>query len=280
MKEKWLNLFNADPEVKTTLWLDFLAYANRLFNGNKGNLFGDASQFLSVYRQGQGLLQSDVVSIQMDDFYGAWLNSNADVMESWKGKKPTFILKKLLAEQNPKEILTEIMTGLTTLYPGHPFVLVLSSPQKWLQWIEQIIPGKPWEHEDVDTATMYLADFLRNFSTISLSAILLKEGVDPSIGIKEAMTYYQPILNVAKYYNWAIGIEHDWSDDELPMDEIDYYLYSEMVLDSSVGGRLNKEYWLNQKPFSELETMCLYYGTIPEDTKPEWVLEKIKEIRR
>jgi hypothetical protein len=276
------------------VWLDFLPYARRLFAGGNGDLWVNPALFLSVYSQGQGLLKSDVLSISIQDFYTAWVAGHPETVQAWMGKKPTFALKKLLALEEPKNRILEILSGLENLYQKrYPLVLAFPSPQKWLQSLHGIVQregGAALAGEDVDAAAMYLADYLRSYSATGLSAIVIEESDSPFLALGEAAQLYQPVLNVAGHYQWPAGIRMDstnWDIEELA-NGFDFYLLAQKGLADllplwekrlpCVGG-LNHDFWVNGQPLPTLPSFRLLYGRIPEDAQPEKVLERLNELR-
>lgn len=279
---------------KRRVWLNFIPYANRLFAAGREDIWSNADTFISIFSQGQGLLRSDILSIPLFDFYSAWLHHNSDFVQTWAGKKPTFVLKKLLTVEKPRKEISDILTGLHNLYKGaQPFVLSFPSPQKWLQWLHPMVrPGQELtlNEEDIEAASMYLAEYLRNFSSHGLSAIVMEESHPSNKVMNQVLPLYRPVLNLARHYQWSVGIHLEGSVDELveTIDEIDFYLHGNS--DSStllplwekgthVGGGLNRNFWSKKQVLPDLLQAMLMYGEVPEDAEPETVLSQLKWLR-
>jgi hypothetical protein len=281
-------------DVKRKVWLDFIPYAKRLFSGGRNDIWQNPDTFISVYSQGQGLLRSDILSIPVGEVYLSLLERKSGLVEEWAGKRPTFALKKLLALDEPREFLTEVLAGLQNLYRGaQPIALTLPSPQKWLQWLHtEVRPGQEISinSDDVEAAAMYVAEYVRAFSTSGLAAVVLEEPVDPVIHLQEAITLYQPIVNLANHYQWSVGISLNGTMVECSEgdDEVDFYLlansdpatisgYWEKGLNS--GGGLNKAFWSGEQNVPKPSYNGFAYGIIPEEAEPEMVLSQLKKLR-
>ncbi|QSB49931.1 hypothetical protein [Parageobacillus toebii] len=289
-------LFQSGSGKEPKIWLDFIDYAKRLFAGGKQDLWQDPALLISAYSQAQGLLRSDVIHFPVNQVYASWLDAHSTEMEKWMGKRPTFVLKKMLALEEPRNILLEVLSGFTELNrDAKPFALSLGSPQQWLQWISKMVrPGEdPFtSSDDVDSAAMYIADYLRNFSTAGISAIVLEEAENPPLDMAEALELYQPILNLAGHYQWSVGFSFPGEVPKCTVfhDKVDFTLFGESDMSSllpywqegaAVGGGLNQAFWTHKGDGdrSVLPVQGLLFGTIPEDADPEMVLERLKELR-
>ncbi|MEH7483665.1 hypothetical protein V7157_21880, partial [Neobacillus drentensis] len=130
--------FSSQFNGEESLWINYLDYAKRLFASNESELWNHSSVFVSMFSQAQNLLKSNVLSVNVQDFYSAYISENPDQLAQWTGKKPTFILKKLLSFDQPKTILIEVLNGLNNLYGDqYPIVLMVPSPQKWMIWLKE-----------------------------------------------------------------------------------------------------------------------------------------------
>jgi hypothetical protein len=285
-------LFPSDTKRK--VWLDFLDYANRLFAAGREDLWSNPDTFISVYSQGQGLLHSDVLSLSILDFYADLINRELDVKEPWTGRRPTFALKKLLALEEPRNVLLDVLSGLQNLYRGNPpIVLAIPSPQRLLLWLDSVVQldqDHPISHDDIEAAAMYLAEYLRSFSTSGLSAIVIMESDSPLLDLNEALSLYQPVFNIVKHYQWSVGIQQGGTAHEITRggDEVDFYLYGDSEISAllplwkkgpAIGGGLNRNFWEGNSNLPELPSIGLTYGMIPGNAEPEKVLAQLKKLR-
>lgn len=278
------------------VWIDFLPYANRLFAAGRKDLWNNADTFISVFSQGQGLLRSDVLSIPVLPFYQARLDQEAGVIHSWSGKRAAFALKKMLAWSEPQTVIRDVLTGLQHLYQGaKPVVLTLPSPQKWLRWLHPIVrPGQELSlvEDDIEAASMYLAEYLRGLSSFGLSAIVMEEqGQDqPVVPHGQALSLYRPVLNLANHYQWSTGVllEQAAEVGSGMLEDIDFILIKNSDMTAlaplwekgcQIGGGLNRNFWSGQASLGDIANTKLFYGEIPEDAEPETVLSQLKWFR-
>ncbi|HBI04744.1 MAG TPA: hypothetical protein DDY49_12030 [Paenibacillaceae bacterium] len=280
--------------LKQRVWLDFIPYANRLFAAGREDIWSNADTFISNFSHWQGLLRSDILSIPLYDFYADWINENMDLLQTWAGKKATFSLKKLLAAEKPRKEISDVLIGLHNLYKGaQPFVLRFPSPQKWLQLLHPMVrPGQELmiSEEDIEVASMHLAEYLRNFSSHGLSAIVMEENNQLNMMSNQVCTLYQPVFNLAKHYQWSVGIHLEESVDESLeiTDKIDFYLFGnsdfttllhQWEKGNNIGGGLNRDFWSKQQVLPERLQAKFMYGEVPEDAEPETVLSQLKWLR-
>lgn len=273
------------------IWINFISYAERLFSEGRDDLWSNPDTFISIYSQGQRLIRSDILSIPVREIYMNLLNQDEEIYKAWVGRKSTYALKKLLALEEPKQYLKDVLSGLQSLYQESlPVVLLVSSPESWIRELhEKIKLGENLEMNDrlIESAAMYLAEFLRNFSTLGLSAIVIIE--DKEWNALNNVSLYEPMINIANHYKWSVGLELQGvkSEIEVMNDKIDFILINESTISTilslrkgniAVGGGLNREFWMNgEKSDNSLEGLT--YGEIPRDAKPEKVLSQLERLR-
>src|SRR5699024_6836014 len=134
-----LNTFkNMGHDNKKYVWLDSILYVKKIFAPKTNELWTDSVTFISVFNQGQNLLQSDILHINATDFYTAALNKNQDVWISLKKKKPRIIVKQLLNWKEPIDLLIEVLKGIKITYPTIPIIMEINSPKKWIKLISKL----------------------------------------------------------------------------------------------------------------------------------------------
>lgn len=274
-----------------SILLDFIDYANLLFNNGNKDIYLKPATFISVFTQGEGLLKPDLLSIHVNPFYDVFLNENKELVDSWKGRKPSLTFKKALALEEPKLIISEIVTALKSLY-SKQLLITIDSPQKWFHQIQEVINPEKAESlslDDLEKASMYIAEFLRSFSTLGVNAIVLREEKKSDFSNDEVLSSYQPILNVANHYKWPLGIQFDQGILEPSdiSDKVNFYLFQSIDLAEisrlqdkglSVGGGLNNGFWSGY--LEETYTRKgLLFGKIPPDAEPEIVLEQLNALQ-
>ncbi|OUM87291.1 MAG: hypothetical protein BAA01_09910 [Bacillus thermozeamaize] len=288
----WLDRLGGSGRI----WLDYLDYAQRLFMREEQEIWLDAARFLSVFSQGQQLLQSDVLSVPLMPFFTSWVRNHQEQGKEWHGKKATFVLRKVMALEEPKEILSEVLTGMNSLFPATPIVLYVDAPRKWVKQmraldflqLKDVQYGGEVSVDDQDAVAMILADGLRAFAGQPVTGVVLRETEPPAV-VAEYVTLYQPIWNLADHYKWLKGIQlpstpdMQWSLGDM----VHFALFPEATLEQvaaassegmPVGGGLNSAFWT-----SDVEPVPsgvpLTFGSIPADAEPERVLERLSRLR-
>ncbi|WP_458413096.1 hypothetical protein ACNQFZ_20235 [Schinkia sp. CFF1] len=286
-----MNFLNS-TKTKPAVWIDFIHYANRLFAAGRNNLWSNEDTYISIFSQGQSLIKSDVLGISIHNFYRTWLSNNMDLIQTYTGKKTTFILKKIVAADEPKSVIKNVLSGFVNLYNGSkPIALVVPSPQLWLNWLYSTI--RPEEvaslgENEIEAAAMYLAEFLRDYSSFGISTIVLEEDDQSSVRSSEMVTLYKPVINIARHYQWSTGLLIDGTahKDVNKSNDLDFFLikgsdFSELspLLQENerIGGGLNAQFWSGQQINTGNST--LVYGEVPENADPETVLAQLKSIR-
>lgn len=278
------------------IWIDFVDYAERLFAGGRGGLWTDPVQFLSVYSQGQRLLQSDVLSIPISSFFMGWLDAHPEAADSWRGKSATFVCKKLLGLEEPRRVVGDVLSGLESLFPGHPTALVTDSPRRWLSEARKRTGAggagegavEP-EEDEIDAAAMYLADCLRGFSGYRIFALVLDEDATDPERVGGLWSLYQPVWNVADHYQWLKGVRWHGEAVALPVGrEVDFALFPSVSWDGmtalwerglAAAGGLNPDFWREPGPLPEAAARGPAYGIVPADAHPEHVLDHLRTLR-
>lgn len=263
------------------LWLDPVAYAARLLSGGVVP-WTDAGAAIAWMRKAQSLLKSDVVSLPLREVAAAWLAAHPQSVAAMGARKrAVYPLKTLLADEALRAHLASLLQSLRSSFDGQPLVLSLPSPRHWLLMAyAQAHPGDSVEIEadDVDSAAVYVADFLRGFADCGLDGLLLEEGTEPAPSLAECLPLYQPILNVASHYRWDAGLLLP-PDMPAPGDEGLGFLVASGLLAGHVQGlRIPASFWQDgQAP--PCPPQGFRYAEIPADAHPEGVLERLASLR-
>lgn len=201
-------LSRLQPDAAQGLWIDGTDYCARLFGAEPPWL--DVTAGVAWVRKAQDLLRSDVLELDAGRVVEAACAARADLRSAMAAKsRGGFALKTLLADEPLRALLVEWAHALRSALPNLPLCLRLPSPQAAIGHAWQLAHGSPAEDapdEDlVDSAALYLADFLRGFSTTGIDALLLDEGAGPMPGA-DMLALYQSVFNVAAGYQWTTGI--------------------------------------------------------------------------
>jgi len=193
---------------KPVLWVDYVAYAERLLAPG-GVPWTDTAATVAWYRQAQGLIASDVIAIPLWRLIDALLVRAPRLVEQMRTKQRlTHPLRALLASEELRTSAVELVRALRSVFPGTLLAIVLPSPRTAMLLAHRASSrdsGDPETgEEEVDTAVLYLADFLRCFGEAGLDILLLDGGEPTDAGTFEA---HRPVYNVAHHYGWVVGLE-------------------------------------------------------------------------
>lgn len=281
----------SDGSGGVRLWLDYHAYAKRLLIAEDANPWANAGTFLAFFSQAQGLLRPEAAILDVKDLYQSWLKSDAKAKTELAGKRrPMAALKYLFEAEAPRALLREIITAVSFQLKGSvPLVLSVPSPRHWLWWAVSESTGADMEvlADDAENAAVYLADFVRAFSDLSLSGVLLVER--PHVALPEANPFvcYKPVFNVAKHYRWPVALRLPTAEIPEVIDASDVSLVigsapaaapstpSGMIWAVDVGGAL----WSGQD-LPSLAAGQIFFVEIPADEIPEKVLEGLGTVRK
>jgi len=200
-------------------------------------------------------------------------------------RRVTAALKAMLEAYAPRELLAEVITALANNYSSSaPLVMVMPSPRALLVKAHQAANGETAEPDEmsVDTAAMYVADFLRYFSETELSGVLLVEDLELMPASGAELAWYQPVYNVAKHYRWSVGsyLPTADADFDVPADLAFTIAPSASPLGAkSKGVEVTDLLWGDQAGEPLPSVQGFYYLTIPSDAKPELVLDTLSSLK-
>ena len=270
------------PDASIPLWIDGWDYGEKLLNKGNTAPWGDVGAFVSFHKQLQGLLGSDVLTVNVAAFYDFWLQQHPELLQEMASKRRLgFALRTLLANQSARQQLHEVVAAVCESNSGMPVLLEMSSPKSWIGDAHCKAQNKAntevsWD--DAESASMYVADFIRFFSDCALSGILLhdSEGEGPS---SEADTLrYQPVINVAQHYNWQVvlnGCSYDFTAS--PEQGVSVCLGSQ---EDAQGQILPPSYFSDRQGTPFISTGQFIYVVVPSDAIPEFVLDCLAKLRK
>lgn len=270
-----------DPATPS-LWLDEHAYAARLLANDALPLL-DIAGYVAFRRQTAALLKSDVTLVALDRLCSAWLSEHPELVAAMAGKtRAVAPLRALLGDEPLRAHLVATVTALRRAFLDKPLVVMLPSPRAWFgvareqAGVEAVAGGQP----EADSASVYVAEFLRAFGACELDGIVLAENPGDVPGAADELAWYQPVFNVASHFRWKTGIMfRDQTSLEGVPGGVDF-----VVAPSSIGGVVTL---LSQPPsiWSDGSVAAggkgpFVYAEIPPDAQPERVLAVIDALRK
>jgi hypothetical protein len=264
---KLSQLLQSDRKV---LWLDYSDYATALLaNGHTPWL--DVAAYVALQRTAQSLLRSDVMQLAVDAICHAWIDAHPALAIVMASKtRPVFALKTLLTDLALREHLLALFQGLRASFTDTALALVCPSPRAWLLSAFQRVHGveaAEIDDDNIDSASVYIADFLRIFCDAGLDIVLLKE----SDGIVPPVALYQSICNVAEHYRWTIGIR---VTQELSCQPLDFVISPH----TAASQELTSEFWADQT-VPDFPAQGFLFAQVPANVQPERVLSRLAQLR-
>jgi hypothetical protein len=260
----------------TPLWIDAWAYGKALLARGGEPPWGDVGELVAYHRQLQSLVGSDIVVIELESFYHSWLQQSPGLLAAMAAKKRLgYALRTLLADTAAREHLHEIVDALAGLYPDRPVLLALPSPKHWMAIAycqAHALNEVEVSWDDAESASMYIADYLRSLADCDISGLVLRDSKGPSTD--EEVARYQPVLNVAEHYRWQVvmdGCSQDYQPG--PAQGISF------CLANGAGKNACPKISLDTWQHGVADKPAFLYLTIPEDAVPESVLEWLDAAR-
>ncbi len=278
------NFLELDPGLaRPVVWLDSIGYTARLLEAGKPPWL-EIGSFLSWQRKAQSLVRSDVIALPAESVVAALIAQHPQLQSLMTGKsRPLFPLKTLLADALVRDHLTEMLTGLRACFPGVPLALIIPSPRRWvaLSYAQAFGIDASCEvgADEFQSASMYVADFLRVFSECGIDALLLDEAADTEPASADEIEWYRPVLNVATHYRWVSGLRLPLADVALGTVDGVSYLIAPRGLAARTGISTPPSFWAGS-PLPQCLAGQFRYVEIPVDANPEFVLDRLEFINR
>lgn len=282
MSRDLIDTITRREDSRAAVWLDSLDYSRRVILGGAEIPWSRPAEFLNFHRQAHSLLRPSVATLEVGAFYETWLSVRPEALQSMAGKKRLgFALKQLLADEEPRRLVCELLRVLRSAYPSTPLVVSIPSPRRWAASVHKRanrIEAVAISKDDVESASMYVTDWLRSFAESSIDGLLLEEERGDGQASAQALATYQPVINAAKYYRWALGVLSQGTGYAPgPLEGIDFRI-TDADCEAGITGRVIPDsFWAGENP--PLIEKGFYYLKVPEDALPERVLERLAALR-
>ncbi|NKF21859.1 hypothetical protein [Solimonas marina] len=274
-----MNRFDELIAARRPLWLDYADYAGALLAGGQAPWL-DVSALVAWQRKAQGLLRSDVVELPLGAVAAAWLDAHATLRDAMAAKRRVgYPLRTLLADDDLRHHLAELAGGLRASFASQPLAIACPSPRRWLLESYRAAHGEvpEFDDDDVDSAAVYLADFLRLFGEIGIDVLLLQESLDSAPSDAASLACCQPVLNVAAHYRWIVGMATPAGRCEGDA-SLDFVVAPEAVERRYVAQQIPAAFWTGAA-VPDCPAGGFRYAGIPRDAQPEAVLQRLASLR-
>lgn len=274
--------FLDNASARQPLWLDYTAYAGALLAGGKIPWL-DVGACVAWQRKAQGLLKAEVVTLPLAPLINAWIAAHPQLVKAMGEKKRLlFPLKTLLADAALRAHLVELLAGLRSSFAKLPLALVLPSPRQWIALAYAQAHGSADGIEvgadEIDSASVYVADFLRAFGDSGLDVLLLEETADAPISAAD-LEWYQPVINIAAHYRWELGLHLPGAATDLGAGSGFHFVIASTPLTGFRSGlATNAEFWSGAAA-PECPADGFRFAEIPAHANPETVLDRLGVLR-
>lgn len=265
------------------LWLDYTDYAGALLADDKPPWL-DTTECIAWFRKSQSLLHSDVLMFPLTKACDAWIAGNPELQEIMMTAKRRVVLplRTLLADEGLRKYLYEMVQAVRFAFPQTPLALASLSPKLLIPWACKLAQrgGELDIDEDaVDSAALYMADFLRGFSNIGINIVLLEETIDTEPRSIEDLQLYQTLFNLATHYRWEIGLRlaSPYGYEHLADDAA--FIVSPKLPNRAFDGLLVPESFWSGSTTQVIRPGAFLFAEIPKTIKPEKALERLSALR-
>jgi hypothetical protein len=221
----------------------------------------------SYFGQAESLLRPDATLVDIGAAYTHHLAMRPDLAEAMGARgRVGFPLKTMLAD----DILADSVTGVVRVLAETsrlPLVLQLPAPMRWLALTSAAVGHGDLAALTVDhaeSASMYLADWLRRVDSLPVTLLLLDGRRDDHHALADVIAddldSYAPLINSADHYRWGLALR---TDDRLHLHASD-----------AAGVVLPSSFWVDQ----QAPAGRLFLAEVPADAEPERVLERLASL--
>ena len=269
------------------VWLKSSAYTKRVLLGAGSDPWASGAQYLAYFSQAQGLLRPDVAVLEVGELYDAWNAAHDGELAAAMGnrRKPATALRKLLEPDAPRQVLAEVVEAVLAHLRGQtPLVLSLPSPRRWMNHANQLTGRTDIEvtGDDVEDATMYMADLIRSVSAHPVSGLLLEEGSGDTDFSVDDLTRYQSIVNVVRHYRWSVALR--LPNGAVPADEVlaEFDAVISPSLEQAGAAALGRDIsasFAHEGDIAPLVGRQFHFAEIDPGLRPESVLDALTRLR-
>lgn len=268
---------------RNTVWIEYTAYAGALLANGKVPWL-DAAGFLAWQRKAQGLLKSDVIAMPVAPFGEAWVQAHPDLREAMAARRRVvFPLKTLLADEGLRAHLVETLKGLRDIFQKLPLALVIPSPRRWIAVAHaqavSVSEAIDIGADEVESAAMFAADFLRVFGDCGLDVLLMEEAAETEPANGSEIEWYRPLLNVCAHYRWDAGLLFPLAaHDPGSVNGLGFVIAPHVLNSTMTALATGSDFWTGNS--APAQASCRFrFAQIPGQANPESVLDRLALLR-
>jgi len=245
--------------------LDGDDYAQSVLLQGRALPIGEPMAYANFFGQVQDLLQPDAAMLSLGPVYAGLLEDRLQTAMGARSRTG-FALRTMLGDVDVTARAVELVT-LVVRTQRRPVVLQIPSPRQWLTRTHPYsgdLEAGALGADDAENASMYVADWLRNFASLPLAGVLLDDRDAAPTAAQPAvpLEVYSPVANTADHYRWTLAMRH--------FDRV------ELRGSAYTGAVIPPDFWRQQDV--ALGTADFLLGAIPADAVPEVVLGRVRAL--
>jgi hypothetical protein len=276
------------------LWLDSIDYAANLLAGGRAPWL-DATALVAWFRKTQGLLGSDVVGLPLGALAQTWVGAHDELRVAMAARSPPlgipslaarsrtiYPLRILLADEMLRAHMVDVSRSLRACVGEALFALVLPSPRRAVAEAFALAFGADLNVEvgedQADSASLYMADFLRIFGEAGADVLLLEESASGEPQSAAELACYQAVLNVAEHYRWDTGLRVSGTRYDGGESALSFVIAPRLLPGTRMGISVPASFWQGATA-PACPAGGFRFSDIPPDAAPESVLERVALLR-
>lgn len=265
---QWL----AQPD-STLCWIEFEAYARRVFSNDPADWHQDAARYTAGLMQAQSIIGSACLAV--------------DLVRPFLARHPGASAPEIVAALTDTQALRFVDQALSAF--THRFaerldiVLKVSAPFDLLRAEQASVT-----FDDLDEVATALTALVRRFADRPLAGLMIDKD-DPALNDDE-LDAYQPLLGVARHYGWVTALALPGVTElcEPPALDLDILLLPRLGIRAvaagnaakvRIGGGLNDVFWNGGGFDAEYAPGQLLYGEVPREAMPETVVALLGKLK-
>ena len=254
-------------------WIDYEAYARRVFANDSADWYRDAARYAATLLQARAILPTQCLSV----------NVTAPFLAPGTGADPAAVLA-LLGNPAALAFIGDVVAALAHRLEGKvDLVLKFTAPWDLLSGCD----NAP-EFDALDDVATALATCMRRFADRPLAGVLVETARTSALSADE-IDAYQPLISAARHYGWftamALPAANAAAIPVIDLD-LDVLLWPQSALstiDSHLsnpvhGGGLIDAFWRGEVE-SGSASQALLYGQVPAEALPEAVVSVARSLQ-
>jgi len=249
-------------------WVEFDAYAHRVFGGDSPDWYRDAPRHAGAFLQAQGVIRSQCLSLDLTGPCRERCTEDAATVQ------------ECLADADGLAFLDQFLGAVVHRHGGQiDLVLELAVPA------DLLAAGEAADFDQQDDVATALAALVRRYADRPVAALLLRKTCG-GVPTADECDAWEPLLGAARHYGWRTALALPVlgaTPAAAPALDLDVLLLPAVAASSlppavgtlRVGGGLDVRCWSGAGPDAR---GGLLYGSIPADASPETVNTVVRAL--